>query len=203
MCDDCDTPKSWLTISLRFLIFLIWKKSWKFTEECKNESFLLIFSWIRHLLSKQFLYYVESKPPYLNGPERYLERVRKAYQKFSRSTWKKGFTSKHEVLSEYSDLTLSFIFQNLNFSRFSWHIIWLVCRTVTIFVLLTQRSRLSRLPRHFEHFRKAYKKISRGTWKKSFSSKHEVLSEYFNLVSSFIFHFLSWNFFQESLENVL
>ena len=58
----CDTPKSWLEISLRFLIFWILKKSWKFTGKRKNESFLLIFSWRRHVLSEQFLYYVESKP---------------------------------------------------------------------------------------------------------------------------------------------
>ena len=128
----------------------------------------------------------------LSGPLRYIECVRKTYRKFSGGTWKKSFSSKCEFLSEYSDLTLSFIFQNLNFSCFSWHIIWLVCRAVTTF-LLTQQSRLSRLPRYLERLRKAYEKISRGTWKNSFSSKHEVLSEYSNLVSSFIFHFLSWN----------
>ena len=53
LCNDCDTPKSWLATSLRFLIFLILKKSWKFAEKRKNESFLL----------KCFFRYVESKPP--------------------------------------------------------------------------------------------------------------------------------------------
>ena len=76
----------------------------------------------------------------LSGPPRYLERVRKAYRKFSRGTFQKSFSSKHEVLSEYSDLTLSFIFQNLNFCHFSWHIIRLVCRMLTIFFSLTHAS---------------------------------------------------------------
>ena len=45
----------------------------------------------------------------------------------------------HEVLSEYANsiLNLNF-FQNLNFFHFFWHIIWLVCRVITNF-LLTQR----------------------------------------------------------------
>ena len=32
LCDDCDTPKSWVAIRLRVLIFWILKKSWKFPE---------------------------------------------------------------------------------------------------------------------------------------------------------------------------
>lgn len=42
---------------------------------------------------------------------------------------------------EYSKLILIFIFENLNFSRFSRHIVRLVCRVVTISVLM-QRTRL-------------------------------------------------------------
>ena len=74
----------------------------------------------------------------------------------------KSFSSKHEFLSEYSDLTLSFIFQNLNFFRFSWHTIWWMCRAFTI-CLLTQRPRLSGPPRYLGRVRKAYKKFSRPT----------------------------------------
>ena len=44
LCDDCDTLKSWLAISLRFLIFELLKKSLKFASEGKNVAFLLIFS---------------------------------------------------------------------------------------------------------------------------------------------------------------
>ena len=83
---------------------------------------------------------------------------------FLGSFWK-SFSSKHEVLSEYSTLTLSFIFQNHNFFRFSWHIIGLVCRIVTI-VLPTQRSRLSEPPRYLRRVRKAYRKFSRDIWNK-------------------------------------
>ena len=68
---------------------------------------------------------------------RYLQRCRRPHRKFSRAAWTKSSSSKHDVLSEYSSLTLSFIFQNLNFFHFSWHIIWLVCRAVTIFFFLT------------------------------------------------------------------
>ena len=108
----------------------------------------------------------------LSGPFRYIEHVRKVHQTFSRSLFKNSFSSKHEVLSEYSDLTLSFIFQNLNFSRFSWHIIWLVCRTITFF-LLTHKAGLDGLSKYFEHIREVHRKVSIGFWKNCFSSKHE------------------------------
>ena len=68
---------------------------------------------------------------------RYLERCRRPHRKFSRVAWKKSSSSKHDVLSEYSSSTLSFIFQNLNFFHFSSHIFRLMRRMVTIF-LLTQ-----------------------------------------------------------------
>ena len=86
---------------------------------------------------------------------------------FLGSFWK-SFSSKHEVLSEYSTLTLSFIFQNHNFFRFSWHIIGLVCRIVTIF-WPTQRLRLSKPHRYLKRVRKAYRKFSRDIWKKCFA----------------------------------
>ena len=46
-CDDCDTPELWFTIGLRFLIYGILQKSWKFAEKRQNESFLLIFVLIK------------------------------------------------------------------------------------------------------------------------------------------------------------
>ena len=70
---------------------------------------------------------------------RYLERCRRPHRKFSRNTWKKSSSSKHEILSEYWSLTLSFIFQNLNFFEFSWHIFRLVRRMVTIFYWRTEQ----------------------------------------------------------------
>ena len=56
-------------------------------------------------------------------------------------------------------------FKNLNFFHFSWHIIRLTYRMVTIF-LLTQRSRLSGHSRYPEHVRKVHRKCSKGLWKK-------------------------------------
>ena len=89
---------------------------------------------------------------------------------FLDSFWK-SFSSKHEVLSEYSKLTLSFIFQNHSFFRFSWHIIELVCLMVTIF-LPTQRYRLSEPPRYIKRVRKGSRKFSRHIGEKSFCSKY-------------------------------
>ena len=105
-------------------------------------------------------------------------------------------------MSEYSKLTLSFIFQNHNFFRFSWHIIELVCRMVTIF-LPTQRSRLSEPPRYLQRVRKGYRKFSRHIWEKSFCSKYEVLSKYSNLTLSFIYIFRAETISQMCLENFL
>ena len=107
---------------------------------------------------------------------RYLERCRRPHRKFSRVAWKKSSSSKHEILSEYSSLTLSFIFQNLNFFDFSWHIFRLVRRNLwSRFFLLTQRKMLSGPPRYLQRCRKAYTAFSRGIWKKSFNSKYKVL----------------------------
>ena len=96
---------------------------------------------------------------------RYLQCCRRPHRKFSRVAWKKSSSSKHDVLSEYSSLTLSFIFQNLNFFHFSWHIFRLVRRMVTIF-LLTQRTRLGGPPRYLERCRGPHRKFSRVVWKK-------------------------------------
>ena len=46
----------------------------------------------------------------LSGPFRYLEHVRQVNRKFSRDLWKKSFSPKNGVLSEYSNPILSFIF---------------------------------------------------------------------------------------------
>ena len=55
--------------------------------------------------------------------------------------------------------------KNLNFFHLSRHIIWLVCRTVMIF-LLAQRYKLCKLFRYLEHARKVHRNISRGVSKK-------------------------------------
>ena len=68
-------------------------------------------------------------------------------------------------MSEYSKLTLSFIFQNHNCFCFSWYIIELVDRMVTIFVL-TQRSMLSVPPRYLKHVPEGHRKFSRHSREK-------------------------------------
>ena len=78
-------------------------------------------------------------------------------------------------------------FKNLNFFHFSRHIIWLVCRTVTIF-LLAQRYKVCKLFRYLEHARKVRRNVSRGFWKKILLKKNEVLSEWFPMTFSVFFH---------------
>ena len=76
---------------------------------------------------------------------------------------------------------------------------------MTLIFLLTQRVRLSGPSRYPEHVRTVYWEFSRDIWKRSFISKHEVLSEYsniiFSLVSSSCFELKLY--FQTSLENFL
>ena len=76
----------------------------------------------------------------LGGPSRYLEHVRKVCRKFSRDIWKKVSPQKMRFCQNILTPFWASFFQNPNFFHFSWHIIWLVCRVVMIF-LLTQRAR--------------------------------------------------------------
>ena len=107
-------------------------------------------------------------------------------------------------MSEYSNPILSFIFQNLNFFRFSCHIIRLVCRVVMIF-LLTQSARLEEPFKYFENGRKVHRKVFKGIWKTSFSSKPELkmklkmVLEYSDKSSGFKLKLV----FQRPLENFL
>ena len=78
--------------------------------------------------------------------------------------FEKKFHLKNWGLSEYSNLTFDFIFQNFNFFDFSWHRIILLCRTVTIFSL-TQRSRFGGLSRYREYVRKVHRKFGRSFFK--------------------------------------
>ena len=117
--------------------------------------------------------------------------------------FEKIFSSKQENLSEYSKLTLSFIFSKYQFLPFSWRIIYLVCRMVMLF-LLTQRYNLSRLYRYFGCVHEAHQKVSGGIWKKSFSSimsKKRSSKSAWNILRKP--PVLSWNLFQMFLENFL
>ena len=83
------------------------------------------------------------------------------------------------------------VIKNRVFLRFFANIFLLVCHMIMIF-LLTQKARLGGPFRYLEHIRKVHKKVSRGFSKKVFAQKNEVLSEYSNMILSFILtHFLN------------
>ena len=109
----------------------------------------------------------------------------------------KVFSSKHEFLSEYFDLTLSLIFQNLNFFRFSWHIIWWMCRAFTI-CLLTQRTRLSGPSRYLRCVRKAYGKAI-SPQKAAYNSK--ILRNDWKSVSKQKSFTQGWDWFRVEVSN--
>ena len=114
-----------------------------------------------------------------------------------------SFRPNNQVLPEYSNPILSFIFQNLTFFRFSYHIIRLVCRVVTIF-LLTQSIRLEEPFEYLEHGRRVHRKFSRGLWKKSSAKKMRKKwnSKWgWNILRKS--HILSCNFFQRPSEHFL
>jgi len=123
--------------------------------------FINIF-WLKRYMTLIFFLNQSAKS---SAPPRYLECCRKARGKSSEATWNKSCSSKHEVLSEYSTWLWASFFKNLNSFHFSWHIIGLVRRMITIF-LLTQRTRLGGSPRYLKHYRKVCRKFSGATWKK-------------------------------------
>ena len=89
---------------------------------------------------------------------------------------KKSFSSKHEILSEYSNLILSFIF-----SKSQLFSLFLTCTLIGVSCGhdIFSDSTVSMQVRSTEKFLEAFEK--------SFSSKHEALSEYSNLILRFIF----------------
>ena len=99
----------------------------------------------------------------LGGPSRFLEYIYKTHRKFI-EIFEKNFHLKKWGLSEYSNLTFDFIFQNFNFFDFSWHRIILLYRTVTIFSL-TQRSVFGGLSRYCENVCKVHRKCGRSFFK--------------------------------------
>ena len=140
------------------------------------------FSWHKiWLLRRAVTNFLLTQKVRLGVPLRYLEHVRKVHRKFSRGLWKKVSAQKMGFCQNIPTWFWASFFQNLNFFHFSWHIIRLVCRVVTIF-LLTQNTRLGGPFKYLEHIRKVHRKFSRGLWKKSFSPKNGVLSEYSNLI---------------------
>ena len=101
----------------------------------------------------------------LNAPLRYLEHVRKVYRKFSRGLWKKVSAPKMGFCQNIPTWFWASFFENLNFFHFFWHIIRLVRRVVTIF-LLTQKTRLTAPFRYLADVRKPHSKFSTSIWKK-------------------------------------
>ena len=160
--------------------------TWFWASFFQNLNFFH-FSWhIIRLVRRVVTIFLLTQTARLGGSLRYLEHVRKVNRKFSRGLWKKVSALKMGFCQNIPTWFWVSFFQNLNFFHFSWHIIRLVRRVVTIF-LLTQTARLSGPFRYLEHVRKSNRKFSRGLCKKSFSPKNVVLSEYSNLILSFIF----------------
>ena len=81
---------------------------------------------------------------------------------------------------------LSFTFQKMGLCHFSLHIIRLACRTILIFSL-AWRASLGGPSRYLERDRKVHRKFSRGPWKKVFTSKMGVWSEYSSPILSSTF----------------
>ena len=157
----------------------------------KNLNFFH-FSWhIIWLVCRAVMLFLLTQRSKLGKLFTYLEHGRKAHKKVSRGFWQKVSAQKMRFCQNILTTFWASFFQNLNSFHFSWHILWLVCRAVMLF-LLAQRSKLCKLFRYLEHARKVHRKVSRGFWKKV-CSKNEVLSEYFNPILSFIFENL--NFF--------
>ena len=133
------------------------KKAWFFPPTRFLQNILIEVSYGHDFFYRHKEQGQADPPDTLNIVVKLTENFLEAFEKkFQLKTW--GFL-------RIFYLALSFISQNLNFCRFSWHIIRLVRRTVTI-CLPTQRTRLSRLPRYLERFGKDYRKSSRGIWKK-------------------------------------
>ena len=84
---------------------------------------------------------------------------------------KKSFSSKHEDLSKYSNLILSYIF-----SKSQLFSLFLTCNLIGVscghFFLLMQRTRLREPYRYFEHVHKVNQKNSRNFWKKKVSAQN-------------------------------
>ena len=131
-----------------------------------NRDFVDIFG----LLWRMVKIFFRTQSTRLSGPPRYLQRCRRAYRKFSRTTWKKGCTSKHEILSEYCIWLWASFFKISTLFSFFWHIIRLVRRMATIF-LLKQRRRLDRPPRYLQCCYTDYRKPSTDIYEK-FAAKN-------------------------------
>ena len=90
-------------------------------------------------------------------------------------------------------------FQNLNFFHFSWHVIWLVCRAVTIFYwrkelsLMDLSDTLNMFVKPIENFLE--------TFEKKFQPKKWGFVKIFQ--PDFEFHIGAETFFQRLLENFL
>ena len=125
------------------------------------------------------------------------------------SLWAQKVEFRHQKLtwmSEYSNPISSFILQNLNFFHFSWHIIWLVRRVVTIFYwrkelgLADLSNSLNMFVKSTENFLQAFEKKVLLQKKLRFCKmKFEIRLEYSDKASFFEAKF----FFQRLVENFL
>ena len=136
----------------------------------------------------------------LSGPCRYLEHVHKVHTKFSRDLSKEVSAQNMRLCQNIRTWFWVSFFQNLNFFHFSWHVIWLVCRVVTMFVL-KQTSRLDVTFKVLEFVRKVYRQFYRV--EKRFHLKkwgrNEAQKWSRNILTTP--HFLSRNFLSKTSRN--
>ena len=131
------------------------KNQWNVGSKCKPPRHFLQYTLIG-VSYVTIVIFLPTKKARLNGPPKYLERARKAYKRFLGALEKKVSAQNMRFCQNILTWLWASFLKILKFFCFLWHIIWLVCRMVTIFLL---------------GVRKAYKTFSRGTSKKMFQLK--------------------------------
>ena len=119
----CSTQRIWQSDQFPPLFFAIEKKVCRFLtasksylQSCQRKSFKIKVFWSFLLICFYLcvvwsrFFFLRTQRAILGGPSRYLEHCMKVHRKFSRGLWKKSFTSKSEVLSEYSNLVSASFF---------------------------------------------------------------------------------------------
>ena len=149
-------------------------------------GFLLIFFYWCVVWSRFFLLTQTAR---LSGPFRYLEHVRKVNRKFSRGLWKKVSAQKMGFCQNIPTRFWASFFQNLNFFHFSWHIIRLVSRMVTIFFYWSKDQGWADLSITFNMFVKSTETFLKPR-EKQFQSQKWVRNEVQNTVRMFLSYFL-------------
>ena len=123
----------WKKVSAQNMRFCQNIRTWFWASFFQNLNFFH-FSWhIIWLVCRQVMIFLLKQRERSSGCTKYIERVRKAHRKVCRSLWIKVSTQNMKFCQNIRTRFWASFFQNCNFFHFSWHIIRLVCRAVTIF----------------------------------------------------------------------